>query len=73
MWNEAISDYSKAIEITPNNSSLYYNRATIYGNTNQWDKAVEDLNKTLELDPQNKSAYSNREFAYSKLKAASSK
>jgi tetratricopeptide (TPR) repeat protein len=73
MWNEAITDFSKAISTTPENSSLYYNRGLAYGGMNQWELAADDFTKTLELDPQNKSAESNREFAFSKLKETANK
>jgi tetratricopeptide (TPR) repeat protein len=68
MWNEAITDFSKAISTTPDNSNLYYNRGLAYGGMNQWELAADDFTKTLEIDPQNKSAATNREFAFSKLK-----
>lgn len=73
MWNEAITDFSKAISATPDNSSLYYNRGLAYGGMNQWELAADDFTKTLELDPQNKSAATNREFAFSKLKETANK
>jgi lipoprotein NlpI len=73
MWNEAITDFSKAISTTPNNSSLYYNRGLAYGGMNQWELAAEDFTKTLQIEPQNKSAASNREFAYSKIKELQNK
>ena len=67
-YDEAIADYSKAIEINPVDPSLYNNRAMIYGTLLKWNKAIEDLSKVIELEPQNSSAISKREYAYSQLK-----
>ncbi|QLH44216.1 MAG: tetratricopeptide repeat protein [Bacteroidota bacterium] len=50
MWEDAIRDYSKGIELNPNNFNFYNNRGLAYGNLGQWDKAIMDLNKVIELD-----------------------
>ena len=55
-FNEAILDYTKALQINPKMTDAYYNRA--YINLTRKDieiadyaKIVQDLEKALELDP----------------------
>lgn len=55
-FNNALLDYTKAIQLNPRMTDAYYNRA--YINLTRKDiqnpdlqKTVEDLNKALELDP----------------------
>lgn len=55
-FNDALLDYTKAIQLNPRMTDAYYNRA--YINLTRKDiknpdlqKTVEDLNKALELDP----------------------
>jgi len=50
-YNQAITDYSKAIELDPKFAKAYYNRSYAYDSINQQDRAVEDFNKAIELDP----------------------
>ena len=56
-YNEAMLDYTKAIQINPKMTDAYYNRA--YINLTRKDienpdleKIVQDLEKALELDPE---------------------
>jgi len=57
----AISDYTKVIEINPNDANAYYNRGNIKGrDLKDNNGALLDLNKSLELDPFNDQAYISR-------------
>ena len=53
---KAIEDYTKAIELDPNRTCLYSNRASCYTRMKQPEKAIEYFNKALELDPDLKEA-----------------
>lgn len=46
----AIIDYTKAIEINPNYSSLYYNRGTALLNLFDFQKAITDFDKAIILE-----------------------
>ncbi len=46
---EAIKAYDKAIEINPQNSAAWYNRAHIYSLINNQDQSILNLNKAIEL------------------------
>ena len=49
---ESISDYSKAIELDPNNSYLYFGRGMSYESLNQNEQALKNLKISLLLNPE---------------------
>jgi len=51
LWDEAIIEYSKAIEIDPNLAVAYGNRAYAYLYREQYDMAIADCNKAILLAP----------------------
>lgn len=65
---EAIQDYSAAIELSPEHVSSYYNRAGAYATLGRFDLGVRDYNKVIELDPNNAAAYYNRGAAKAGLR-----
>jgi len=48
---ESISDYSKAIELDPKNSYLYFGRGMSYEYLNQNEEALKNLKMSLEIEP----------------------
>ena len=48
---ESIADYSKAIELDPNNSYLYFGRGMSYEYLNQNEEALKNFKISLMLDP----------------------
>ncbi len=65
--DRAIDDFTKTLEIDPNNFKAYANRAITYGDMGQWDKQVDDCSKSIEINPNNQTTYSNRGLAYENL------
>jgi tetratricopeptide (TPR) repeat protein len=63
-WNEAIAEYTKAIEIAPKLAEAHNNRATAYTEKGDYDKAIADCNTVIEMDPESVIAYYNRSIAY---------
>ncbi len=63
-WDEAIVQYTKAIELDPELARAYNNRGWAYGEKGQSDLAIADYNKAIELDPELAMAYSNRGNTY---------
>ena len=63
-YDQAISEYTKAIELNPNSAEAYYHRGFTYGEKGQYDQAISDYNKTLEINPRYAEAYYNRGVAY---------
>ena len=55
---ESIADYSKAIELDPKNSYLYFGRGMSYEYLNQNEEALKNLQMSLMLDPDNSLASS---------------
>ena len=60
----AIADLNKAIELEPDNPTIYHNRAYIYLNTDQLYEAIADESKAIELDASYALAYYNRGIVY---------
>jgi tetratricopeptide (TPR) repeat protein/uncharacterized membrane protein len=58
--DEAINDFSKAIELKPDYAMAYNNRGTIFLNENRKDEALNDFNKSIELEPGYANVYYNR-------------
>ena len=64
-FDQAISEYNKALEIGPKSAGAYYNRAIAYGGKGQIDQAIDDFTKALEIDSRDAGAYYYRGVAYS--------
>jgi len=58
--NEAIEDFTKAIELDSHFPQAYAARGTAYLMISRPAKAAEDFNKALQLDPKNATTYVNR-------------
>jgi len=65
-YDQAISDFSKAIEINPRLAHAYNNRGAVYLYKSQYDQAISDLSKAIEINPRLAHAYNNRGWAYVK-------
>ena len=66
-YDEAITAFTKAIEIDPKTSAIYYNRGTAYFVLEAYQKAIDDYSKAIELDPSDAWPHSNRGAAYDEL------
>lgn len=62
--SQAISEFTKAIEIDPEFARAYYNRGRFYYGSGQYSKAISDFNRTIELNPEYADAYFRRGGAY---------
>ena len=59
----AISDYTKALEIDPNDAEVYYNRGWNKSQLKDYYGAISDYTKAIEINPQKVEAYKNRGIA----------
>jgi len=52
MYDQAISDYTKAIALNPKDAVTYYNRGNAYGQgKGLYDQAISDYRRAIELKP----------------------
>ena len=58
-YEQALSDYNKAIELDPAFFKAYHNRAKIYFDQQKYDLAIEDYTIVLQYDPRFYEAVSN--------------
>ena len=58
-----IADYTKAIELNPNDADAYYNRGNAKRKLEDHYGAISDYTKAIELKPDYVSAYNNRGVA----------
>lgn len=64
--DQAIRDYTKALEINPKHVVAYFNRGNSYCEKGQYDRAINDFTKAFEINPKYGEAYLNRGIAYAK-------
>jgi len=61
----AVECYGKSLELDPNESFTYANRAMAHIKLKEFSKAIEDTNQAIKLNPDNIKAYHRRGTAYS--------
>ena len=66
-FDEAIEEFTEAIELDPEYAIAYYNRGWAYDEKGEYDEAIADYNKAIELDPELDVAYFTRGFLYMAL------
>ena len=63
----AVADYTKALNIEPDNSDLYYLRAEAKIGLNEYLSAAVDYTNIISLDSLDATAYFNRGICYASL------
>lgn len=66
-YDEAIADYSKAIELNSKESTIFLSRGIAYYNKKYFNQAISDFDKVIELTPDESMAYYNRGSALEKI------
>jgi tetratricopeptide (TPR) repeat protein len=61
---EAISSFSKVIEINNKNKHAFYNRGLCYLYQFELEKAIFDFTEVINLDPKNADAFNNRGLSF---------
>ncbi len=67
-YDEAVVNYSRALELDPENEEIYYNRGMAYKKLRQYNEAIDDYSQAILLNPDYSRAYNNRGATYRKLK-----
>lgn len=60
----AVTNYTKAIEIDPQDADAYYGRGLAYYDQEKFDLAIIDFTKAIEINSQDADAFSARGLAY---------
>ncbi|MDR2178579.1 MAG: tetratricopeptide repeat protein [Treponema sp.] len=63
-YDQAITDFTAALRINPNDAAAYNGRGNAYGEKEMYDRAIEDWTAALRIDPNYALAYYNRGVAY---------
>ena len=58
------ADFSKAIELNPEDAAIYHIRGLAYVDKGDFDAAIEGFSKAIELNPEDADAYTNRGEAW---------
>ncbi len=61
--NQAISDYTQAIAINPNDANAYYMRGISRRDLKDYQGAISDYSKAIEIYPEDAYAFRNRGIA----------
>lgn len=64
---KALADYSKAIELNPENPNVYMYRGFLYYQNGDFTTSLNDFNTLIDIDEHNPYAYYNRGMALLKL------
>ena len=62
-WQQCLADLEKVIDLAPDLSYGYYNRANVYMRLNDYQAAVADYSEAIRLNPSLAEAYYNRGLA----------
>ncbi len=63
-FDEAITEFNKAIAINPKSANAYYSLGFTYDKKGDLANAISNFSKAIEIDPALTDAYYNRGFAY---------
>jgi tetratricopeptide (TPR) repeat protein len=66
-YHDAVTEYSEAIRLKPDDPALYNNRGAVYQILKQYPQAIADYNRAISLKP-SAAGYNNRGNAYRELK-----
>lgn len=64
LYEEALTNYRKAIELNPKLAQVYNNRGLVYYSMKDFSKAESNFDKAIELDPKLCMAYNNKAIIY---------
>ncbi|MDE5084883.1 MAG: tetratricopeptide repeat protein, partial [Trichodesmium sp. St18_bin1] len=63
-FEQAIADYSQAIQLNPKYAYGYYGRGNVYCDQGKYDLALADYNQAIQLNPKFAKAYNARGIVY---------
>jgi len=63
-YDNALDDFTKSLDINPDNAETLSSRGEVYRTTGKYENALSDLNKSLSIEPTNAWALSCRGSVY---------
>jgi tetratricopeptide (TPR) repeat protein len=66
-YDHAIADYTKAIELSPDDADAFRSRGLVYNEKDDYEHALADFNKSIAIDPRQVKSYSGRGESYNGL------
>ena len=66
-YDEAFTEFNKAIEMAPDYAEAYFNRGKIYKDKYQYNEAISDFSKAIELKPDFFDPYLERGIIYNSM------
>ena len=67
-YEDAITEYSKAIDLNPNFAEAFFQRGCAKHNAEDYKGAIEDFNTSINLQPKNELFYKQRASSKTMLK-----
>jgi tetratricopeptide (TPR) repeat protein len=67
-YQDALANYTRAIELDPKDAMIYYNRGDTYYELKDYTAALADFTRAIELDPINATTNSRHNFRFNVLK-----
>jgi tetratricopeptide (TPR) repeat protein len=68
LCDDAIRNFSQAIQIDSSKPDFFNNRAFAYRKLKKYEEAIADYSQSIKLNGENFKAYYNRALCYDKLK-----
>ena len=68
LYEQAVADFTKALEIDSLSGEAYYNRGNSYKQMQETENALEDFNKAIDIFPNYAEAYNKRAGIYVKYR-----
>jgi Tfp pilus assembly protein PilF len=59
-YEKAITDYTQALKLNPDDAEAYTNRGVVYADQGKYSEAIADYTQALKLNPDLAEAYNNR-------------
>ena len=66
-WKNAITDFTRVIEVDPKYDWGYIDRGVAYQHTGQWERSVDDFTRAIDINPAAFDAYAGRSVSYGVL------
>jgi len=68
LYDQAITDFTKALGVDPSMADSHLYRARAYEKKEKYDQAIADYTRVIQLDPRPLTSYINRGYIYQKMK-----